>query len=154
MINSLMFIGLAACISVFPTERDTYYRERLDGSSSAAPFALAYFLTEFPFELLVSLFYVLVAIIAVGFRLSAESFFLYLLLVFCVINAGESIGILVCAVVPQPDVSVSITNVILLTFVVMAGIQSPEMPLVGAAPSAPVSPSFLTLVCPLRPCNE
>jgi ABC-type multidrug transport system permease subunit len=129
--NALLFIGLLNCVAVFPDERNVYYRERADGTYSTLPFFLSYLTTELPFELLSSLIFTLIAVMAVGFNFTADNVFLYCFLFFCIVNTGESIGIAVCGVVYHPGVSVSITNVLLSCINLMAGVFSPAMPLVS-----------------------
>ncbi len=126
--NGLLFVGLMNVIALFPSERNMYYRERADGTYSTLPFFLSYVITEIPFEAVFSMVFVLFTTLAAGFEMTVTNFFVYSYVAFALMNVGETVGMAVCAVVYEPDVSVTITNVILGVFVNMVGLMAPTQP--------------------------
>ena len=126
---ALIFVGMLNCIAVFPAERNVFYRECADGTYGTAAFLLTYTALEIPGEIASSLvFAVLVGPIA-GLQSAPRQFFKLTYMVFCVINAGESIGIAFCALIFHIGFSVTIMSVFLSVWSVMSGFFSIGMPL-------------------------
>ena len=106
---ALIFVGMLNCIAVFPAERNVFYRECADGTYGTAAFLLSYTALEVPGEIASSLvFAVMVGPIA-GLQSTPRQFFKLTYMVFCVINAGESIGIAFCALIYHIGFSVTIS---------------------------------------------
>ena len=107
---ALIFVGMLNCIAVFPAERNVFYRECADGTYGTAAFLLSYTALEVPGEIASSLvFAVMVGPIA-GLQSTPRQFFKLTYMVFCVINAGESIGIAFCALIYHIGFSVTIAS--------------------------------------------
>jgi hypothetical protein len=126
---ALIFVGMLNCIAVFPAERNVFYRECADGTYGTGAFILTYTALEVPCELASALvFAVLVGPIA-GLQAAPSHFFTLTYVVFCVVNAGESIGIAFCALIYHIGFSVTIMSVFLSVWSVMSGFFSTGMPL-------------------------
>eukprot|EP00126_Sphaerothecum_destruens_P006259 Sdes_comp19286_c0_seq1m10326 len=93
-IGGLMFCGLLSEVTVFPPQRDMFYRERRDGLYGPVTFLVAYTLYDAPFALVASLLYPLLMFWAVGLITSAANFFILYFVCFCAYHVGESVGIL------------------------------------------------------------
>jgi ABC-type multidrug transport system ATPase subunit len=125
---ALIFVGMLNCIAVFPTERNVFYRECADGTYGTAAFVLTYSLLEVPCEILAALvFAALVGPIA-GLQYAPAQFFRLAYVVFCVVNAGESIGMAFCGLIYHIGFSVTIMSVFLSVWSVMSGFFSIGMP--------------------------
>jgi len=123
-LTSLLFVGLLNCVAIFPDERNVFYRERADGTYTTAPFFLSYLLNELPAELIASLVFTVTLTFAIGLVASVEQCLVTAFVVFCVVNSGEALGIVFCALVYNPGLSVSLTNPFLSTFSLMAGVAA------------------------------
>ena len=58
--SALAFIGMLNCMSVFPVERDVFFREYLDGGFSVVAFFLTYFIFAIPFVLISASKYIVI----------------------------------------------------------------------------------------------
>lgn len=126
--TALIFVGMLNCIAVFPAERNVFYREAADGAYSAASFVLTYTTIELPCEVLSALIYTAFAQAIAGLHTTAYTFFVFTYCVWCVLNAGESIGILFCACIYHVGFGVTIMSTFLSFWSVMSGFFSINMP--------------------------
>ena len=126
---ALIFVGMLNCIAVFPAERNVFYRECADGTYGTAAFILTYTALEIPGEIASSLVFAAMVGPIAGLQSAPRQFFLLTHMVFCVINAGESIGIAFCALIFHIGFSVTIMSVFLSVWSVMSGFFSIGMPL-------------------------
>lgn len=121
---ALYFIGMLQNISVYPPERDVFYREEADNCYSAETFILSYTLLEIPFEILASIVFGVIASYAVNMERSVLMLFVCAFNCFAIINAGESVGIIFCTLFDHVGFSVNVTSVILSISTIMGGIMS------------------------------
>ncbi len=116
---ALIFVGMLNCIAVFPAERNVFYRECADGTYSTPSFILTYTALEVPCELAAALvFSAMVGPIA-GLQSTPRCYFTLVYVVFCTVNAGESIGIAFCALIYHIGFSVTIMSVFLSIWSIM-----------------------------------
>jgi ABC-2 type transporter len=116
-------------IAVYPMERDTFYRENADGCYTTSTFLLSYTLLEIPFTALASLLFGSLAAFAINLKRTYSFFLIASLNCFCVVNCGESIGIMFCTIFPSHvGFSLNVTSVLLTISTVMAGIMSLNIP--------------------------
>ncbi|CRG87851.1 hypothetical protein PISL3812_04872 [Talaromyces islandicus] len=121
---ALYFIGMLQNISVYPPERDVFYREEADNCYSAETFILSYTLLEVPFEILASIVFGVISSYAVNMERSVLMLFVCAFNCFAIINAGESLGIMFCTLFNHVGFSVNVTSVILSISTIMGGIMS------------------------------
>lgn len=126
--TALLFVGMLNCFAVFPAERNVFYRERADEAYSTFPFFLSYLLGEVPFELISSILFAIFVGPICNMRHGAQEFFATVFTAFFVLNAGESIGILFCALIYHAGFAVSLVNSVLTIFTVTCGFMSISMP--------------------------
>jgi len=122
---SMIFIALLNCVALFPTERNLFYRERNDGLYSTLSFFISYIFVEVPFNVFGSLGYACVTYFALGLKQEAGSFFVFVLVIFTLLFAGESVGLLVCSLFYDVGMATTIANVLLSLFTILAGFFRP-----------------------------
>ncbi|KAK0187746.1 P-loop containing nucleoside triphosphate hydrolase protein [Armillaria mellea] len=125
----LYFVGMLQNIAVYPVERDIFYREYDDGAYSIESFFIAYLLLELPCEIICSLMFSALTAIATDLRRTVSMFFVVSLNALCIVNTGESLGILFNTLLDEnTGLALNVTNVILSVAMFMAGLMSLDMP--------------------------
>lgn len=89
------FVGMLQNIVVYPLEQAVFYREHDDHAYSVEAFFVQYVTVEVPFEILSSFIFAILADLAVGLPRTATVFFVCFFNCFCIVNCGESLGIMV-----------------------------------------------------------
>ncbi|KAL1967562.1 hypothetical protein VTN77DRAFT_3077 [Rasamsonia byssochlamydoides] len=121
---ALYFIGMLQNIAVYPPERDVFYREEADNCYSAETFILQYTVLEVPFEIAASIIFGVVAAYAVNMERTPQMLFISAFNCFCIINCGESVGIMFCTLFDHVGFSVNVTSVLLSISTILGGIMS------------------------------
>jgi ABC-type multidrug transport system permease subunit len=111
-------------IAVYPTERDVFYREEADGCYSAETFIMQYTTLEVPFEIASSLVFGVVASYVVNLERTPLMLFICAFNCFCIINCGESVGIMFCTLFDHVGFSVNVTSVLLSISTILGGVLS------------------------------
>lgn len=111
-------------IAVYPTERDVYYREEADNCYSAETFILQYTALEVPFEVTSSLIFGVISAYAANLERTALMVFVSAFNCFCIINCGESVGIMFCTLFSHVGFSVNVTSVLLSISTILGGVLS------------------------------
>ncbi|KAK0504329.1 P-loop containing nucleoside triphosphate hydrolase protein [Armillaria luteobubalina] len=125
----LYFVGMLQNIAVYPVERDIFYREYDDGAYSIESFFIAYVLLELPCEIISCVMFSALTAIATDLRRTVSMFFIVSLNALCIVNAGESLGILFNTLLDEnTGLALNVTNVILSVAMFMAGLMSLDMP--------------------------
>ncbi|EOD49342.1 putative abc transporter protein [Neofusicoccum parvum UCRNP2] len=127
-IPSIYFVGMLQNVAVYPMERDVFAREHDDGAYSVEAFFMQYTTIEVPFEIVTSLIFAVLGVLAVGLPRTVELFFLMAFNCFCIVSCGESLGIMFNTVFSHTGFAVNITSVFLSVAQIMAGIMSIDMP--------------------------
>ncbi|KAI9776803.1 MAG: hypothetical protein M1839_009354 [Geoglossum umbratile] len=127
---ALYFIGMLQNIAVYPTERDTFYRENADGCYTTSTFLLSYTLLEIPFTAVSSLIFGGLISFATNLRRTYSFFLIASLNCFCVVSCGESLGIMFCTIFSHIGFSLNVTSVFLTISTMMAGVMSLNIPAV------------------------
>ena len=122
---SLVFIGFLNAVALFPPERNTFYRERQDGLYSTGAFLTSYMMAEIPIDFLSCLAYAILTYAIIGLKMTYEAFFIYLLVLFCVLFSGESFGIMLCSAFYDIGVANSLAAIIFSLFMLMSGFFRP-----------------------------
>lgn len=95
------FVGMLQNVAVYPNEKDVFYRENDDGIYSVEAFFAQYTTLEIPFEIFTSFIFAILTDLATGLPRNAQVFFVCFFNCFCIINCGESLGIMVCSPYPK-----------------------------------------------------
>ncbi|KAI8239729.1 putative ABC transporter ATP-binding protein/permease [Colletotrichum sp. SAR 10_96] len=127
-IAAFYFVGMLQNVAVFPAERDVFYREDDDGAYSVEAFLAAYSVLEFPFEIISSLIFGVLADFAVGLPRTVEMYFVCSFACFGIVSCGESVGIMFNTLFNHTGFAVNIISVLMSVANTMAGIMSIDMP--------------------------
>jgi len=124
---ALYFVGMLQNIGLYPLERDGFYGEFADGAYSVDSFFFVYLLLEIPFEIASGLVFSLL-LIAVNLQRSVSMYFLNALVSFCIVNCGESLGIVFnTLIVDSTGFAINVTSSVVSIAVMMAGVVSIDM---------------------------
>ena len=126
--TAVYFVGMLNNIAVYPAERDVFYREADDGAYGVEAFLLEYTLLEVPFEILASLMFACLTSYASNLKRTVEMFFIVAFNCFCIVNCGESIGIMFNTLFNHTGFAVNVTSVVLSVAMIMGGVISLSVP--------------------------
>lgn len=127
-ISAFYFVGMLQNIAIYPNERDVFYREDDDGVYSVDAFIASYTILEVPFEIVSSLVFGVLGVIAIGMPRTVVLYFVTSFTCFCIVSCGESLGIMFNTVLPHTGFAVNVMGVFLSVATLMAGILSIDMP--------------------------
>ena len=125
---ALYFVGMLQNVAVYPDEKAVFYREHDDGAYPVSAFFLQYTLAEIPFEIVTSLLFAILTVLAAGLPRTASVFFIVAFNAFSIVSCGESIGIMFNTLVTHTGFAVNLTSVILSVATIMGGIMSLNIP--------------------------
>jgi ABC-type multidrug transport system ATPase subunit len=89
------FVGMLQNVAIYPMEKDVFYRENDDGTYGVEAFLAQYITLEVPFEIGTSLVFAVLTDLAAGLPRTPQIFFVCFFNCFCIVNCGESLGIMV-----------------------------------------------------------
>ncbi|MCJ1295273.1 hypothetical protein MMC34_006835 [Xylographa carneopallida] len=121
---AIYFVGMLQNVAVYPVEKSVFYREHDDRAYSIEAFFLQYTVLEIPFELLACLAFAAIAVFGAGLPRTAPLFLIVAFNAFCVVNCGESIGIMFNTLFAHTGFAVNLTSVVLSVATLMAGVIS------------------------------
>ncbi|KAK0440521.1 P-loop containing nucleoside triphosphate hydrolase protein [Armillaria borealis] len=125
----LFFVGILQNVAVFPIERDFFYREYDDGVYSVEAFLTSYAALELPFEIVTALVFSLCVSIAANLGRTVPLYFITALNGLCIVNAGESLGMIMNTLLTQDTgLALNISNILMSIAMYMAGLMSLNMP--------------------------
>ncbi|KAJ3999230.1 putative ATP-binding cassette transporter [Lentinula boryana] len=81
-------------VTLYPIERDVFYKEYDNGAYSVEAFFAAYVCLEVPFEITSALLYSLLSNIVISLKRTIPMYFIITLNCFCIVSCGESLGII------------------------------------------------------------
>ncbi|CZT10387.1 related to A.gambiae ATP-binding-cassette protein [Rhynchosporium agropyri] len=122
------FVGMLQNVAVYPDEKDAFYRENDDGTYGVEAFLAQYVTLEVPFEVITSLIFAVLVDLAAGLPRTPQLFFVCFFNCFCIVNCGESIGIMFNTLFPHTGFAISLTSVFLSISQFMSGVMSINMP--------------------------
>ena len=125
---ALYFVGMLQNVAVYPDEKAVFYREHDDGAYPVSAFFLQYTLAEIPFEVVTSLIFAVLTVLAAGLPRSVSVFFIVAFNCFSIVSCGESIGIMFNTLVTHTGFAVNLTSVILSIATIMGGIMALDIP--------------------------
>ena len=122
------FLGLIANVAVYPGERATFYREHDDSAYRVEAFLTQYTVLEIPFEVISSLVFALLIDLAIGLPRTVQMFLVVAYNCFCLLNCGESVGIIFNTFFAHTGFAVNVTALILSLSKILGGIMSINVP--------------------------
>ncbi|EXJ95582.1 hypothetical protein A1O1_00704 [Capronia coronata CBS 617.96] len=122
--SSMFFVGMLNSIAMYPGERDLYYHEERDGTYTLAAFFVYYLALEVPAEVVASMLFSVLTVFAVGLPRTAGQYFLMAYSAFCVVECGESFGILFLTMFSHTGLAVSVMSVVLSIAIHLGGVLS------------------------------
>ena len=130
---AMYFIGMLQNVAVYPNEKEVFYREHDDGAYSVEAFFLQYTTLEIPFEIVTSLIFAVLTVLAAGLPRTVPLFFIAALNCFCIVSCGESLGIMFNTLFRHTGFAVNVTSVVLSVATLMGGVMSLNIPTFLAA---------------------
>ncbi|KAK0443527.1 P-loop containing nucleoside triphosphate hydrolase protein [Armillaria borealis] len=128
-IRTVYLVGVLQNMAIYPTERDIFYQEHGDDAYSIESFFLAYTILELPLEVVACFTFSALAAIATNLLRTFDMFLVVTLNALCMVNAGESLGIIFNTIFHEnPGLALNVVNVILCVMMFMAGLMSADMP--------------------------
>lgn len=127
--SALPFVGMIANLALFPSERDSLLHDYLSpGRYSPTVFMLSFCVQEVPLQVVASILYSLLVVFVIIQDYGAANLFEFFVGIFCLLNFGESIGIIFSTWVTSGALSVSLVSVGLTISTQISGIcQSSSM---------------------------
>lgn len=125
---ALYFVGMLQNVAVYPDEKAVFYREHDDGAYPISAFFLQYTVAEIPFEIVTSLIFAILTVLAAGLPRTVSVFFIVAFNCFSIVSCGESIGIMFNTLVAHTGFAVNLTSVLLSLATIMGGIMSLNIP--------------------------
>ncbi|KAH8423957.1 putative ABC efflux transporter [Aspergillus melleus] len=122
--TALYFVGMLQNIAIYPSERDVFYREAQDNCYATTTFLVQYTTLEIPFEILSSLIFGVLAAYADNLARTPQMFLIASFNCFCIINCGESLGIMFCTLFSHVGFAVNITSTLLSIATILGGVMS------------------------------
>eukprot|EP01135_Chromosphaera_perkinsii_P001825 Nk52_evm4s211 gene=Nk52_evmTU4s211 len=92
VMGGTIFCGLLTEVSLFPADRDMFYRERRDGLYGPVTFMAGYSVYIFPFTFIATVLFSVLMFFSTNLLVSAENFFIFFFVSLASTMAGESIG--------------------------------------------------------------
>ncbi|KIK54551.1 hypothetical protein GYMLUDRAFT_902223 [Collybiopsis luxurians FD-317 M1] len=126
-ILALYFVGMLQNAALYPIERNVFYKEHDDGAYSVEAFFAVYVCLEVPFEILSGLLFSLLADIAINLPRTIPMYFIIALNCLCIVNCGESLGIIFNTLFESTGFAFNVTSVVLAVGTFMSGLMSINM---------------------------
>jgi len=127
-IAPVYFVGMLNNIAIYPFEQAVFYREHDDRAYNVEAFILQYTVLEIPFEIITSILFACLTDLAAGLPRTPQAFFVMAYNVFCIVNCGESLGILFNTLVSHTGFAVNVMSVFISVAQIMGGTMSINMP--------------------------
>ncbi|KAL8828812.1 MAG: hypothetical protein Q9191_002369 [Dirinaria sp. TL-2023a] len=125
---AVYFVGMLQNVAVYPDEKAVFYREHDDGAYPVSAFFLQYTVAEIPFEIITSLVFAVLTVLAAGLPRTVKLFFIVAFNCFGIVSCGESVGIIFNTLFAHTGFAVNLTSVLLSLGTTMGGVMSLNMP--------------------------
>ena len=127
-LGGLYFVGVISNVSIYPNERDAFYRELADGVYGVSVFLSVYTTIEIPFQVVTSFLFGLLVIFATGLPHTVETYFTSVLVCLTCLSCGESIGIMFNTMFDHTGFAMNLMGIALALASTMCGLLSINMP--------------------------
>lgn len=128
VVLNMYFVGFINNQSLYPVERDLFYKDYKDEIYGTCEFSVSYLINELPTEILPCFFFAALIVFGPGLPRNAAMFFSMFLTCFVSINCGESLGILVNSIVKHLGLAANVLGSIIMFAIFMGGTMSLNMP--------------------------
>lgn len=120
---------MLACLAIFPSEKRLFLHEYASsGRQSVSTFIASYTVQETATSLISSLLFSIVFVYGMNLQQSARIFIEFWMSSFCLLSAGESIGIVFSSFFNNGGLAVSIVSAVITIFAQLNGIISVTLP--------------------------
>ncbi|KAI5294087.1 hypothetical protein KEM52_004719 [Ascosphaera acerosa] len=126
--TSYFFVGMTKNVAIYPSERDVFYREEEDGAYSVEAFLLQYTTLEVAFDIVCSIVSGVFYAFVIGIKKDIKTALILAFDAFCLINCGESLGIVACTLFTNVGFAVNILSLFLSIATIMGGVMSLKVP--------------------------
>jgi hypothetical protein len=109
-LTALCFIGMLSAIALYPSERDVFYREYIDGYYRVSSFISSYVLLSLPMLFVTAIGIALLATYAIGLKESILAVGQFSYVIFCFLFNGECLGIIFCSIFDEVGFSVNVVS--------------------------------------------
>ncbi len=115
-LTATCFIGMLNCIDIFPTERNLFYREYVDGIYSSYAFIVSFLVIAIPINAVGSFFMSLLMTYAVGLKQEVSALFAFTYCVFSFALVGECLGVIFCSAFSHVGFSLNLVSAVISFF--------------------------------------
>ncbi|KAK1429299.1 hypothetical protein QVD17_11505 [Tagetes erecta] len=122
------FFPVFTAIFTFPQERAMLKKERAADMYRLSAYFLARTTSDIPLDLLFPLIFLLIVYFMAGLRLTAQSFFLTVLVVFLCIVAAQGLGLAIGAAVMDLNRATTLASVVVMAFMLAGGFFVKDVP--------------------------
>ncbi len=109
-LTALCFIGMLSAIALYPSERDVFYREYIDGYYRVSSFISSYVLLSLPMLFLTAIGIAVLSTYAIGLKESLMAVGQFAYVIFCFMFNGECLGIIFCSIFDEVGFSVNVVS--------------------------------------------
>ncbi len=115
-LTATCFIGMLNCIDIFPTERNVFYREYVDGIYSSYAFILSYLIIAIPINAIGCFLISLLMTCAVGLKPTFLGVIEFTFPIFSFVFAGECLGVIFCSAFSHIGFSLNLVSAVISFF--------------------------------------
>lgn len=127
--SAIPFVGMLACIAIFPTEKALFLHEWKSSARQSVPtFLLAYTVQEISMSVIASLLFTIIFTFGIGLRHDGAKFVEFWFTIFALLSTGESIGIIFNSFFDNGGLAVSLVSAGLTILSQLNGIISTTLP--------------------------
>lgn len=119
---NMFFTGLLSVVLIFPQERRLFEREFASGYYGVTSYYMAKVWSEFPFGVFFPLIYSAILYFMAGLQASAAAFWTFALIMILLTQVAASLGFFIGCIVPTPELAVTIAPVLIIPFMITAGL--------------------------------
>ncbi|KAI3822671.1 hypothetical protein L1987_10266 [Smallanthus sonchifolius] len=122
------FFPVFTAIFTFPQERAMLKKERAADMYKLSAYFIARTTSDIPLDLLLPVIFLLIVYFMAGLRLTAQSFFLTMLIVFLCILAAQGLGLAIGAAVMDLNKATTLASVTVMAFMLAGGFFVKDVP--------------------------
>jgi hypothetical protein len=109
-LTALCFIGMLSAIAIYPSERDVFYREYVDGHYPASSFISCYVGLSIPVQVVIAVAISLLVTCAIGLKPDGLAIAQFAFVIFCFIFNGDCLGVIFCSLFDDVGYSVNVVS--------------------------------------------
>jgi len=121
LITNLSFSNIFAVVTVFSSELPIFLREHFNGMYRVDTYFLTKQIVELPVSIVGPALFVVIFYFMVGLDITAEKFFLHLVIVLLILQVVMSLGYFMSCISPNAEVGLALAPVIVIPFLLFGG---------------------------------